>query len=91
MSVHTTYRCDACPVPVAGEVERDHSVRLHLGREMDGAGSMENVGETVHLCHACCIAILGALTKVPHRLADTPFGEIHNDLFIKWIRTRRKS
>ncbi len=79
MSQHTIYRCDACPTPKAVEVASEHSVYLYLDRKMDAAGSMEDDGETIHLCHACCIAMLKKMT------IRVPPAEV-----LKWVRERRK-
>lgn len=79
----TVVCCDACDTSI--EVTTSPSkfpgrVWLHLGREMDAAGSMENVGEEVHLCHPCCVKVIQLSAK------SKEFGHFDNAKLLKWIK-----
>ncbi len=54
MGQRIVYTCDGCGREV-GESDR---VALFHGREMDAAGSMEDLTDIAHLCHKCCLAAL---------------------------------
>lgn len=60
MAEKTTYLCDRCGDSFPNSPGK---LWVQTDRRMDAAGSMEDVGLTVDVCHKCAVAVLGAAAK----------------------------
>lgn len=83
MSAYTVYRCDGCDA----DVSPDSFVNLHLGRQMDAAGSMDDESEDVHVCHRCALVLLRLATGSRGR---HPIGRLDDTAVRQYLREFRK-
>ncbi len=85
MGVKTVYECDACPVPVVGEVYSMHA--LNVAEPPNGPP------QYVYLCHLCAVGFIAACLEKHRRASGTSVNSycaVDPVVLNQWAEKRRK-
>jgi hypothetical protein len=76
--------CDCCGAAYA------KSVSFYIDRRMDAAGSMEDLYESVDLCHDCTVKLIGFIQKHNMGIGNSCFAEVRRVAAVFTSKNRAK-